>query len=81
MYVINDNKVFASTLTYPLIVIRTVMHDHRSGEEMGFAKVAKYIWKQRGINGFYGGLKPDLIRLLPSNAIVFVVYEYLKRVL
>jgi len=25
--------------------------------------------------GFYGGLKPDLIRLIPSNAIIFIVYE------
>ena len=41
---------------------------------MGFRKVVKYIWNEKGYIGFYGGLKPDLIRLLPSNAIVFVVY-------
>lgn len=68
-------------MTYPLIVIRTVMHDHRTAEKMDFMKVTNYIWKEKGLRGFYGGLKPDLIRLLPSNAIVFVVYEYLKRVL
>ena len=68
-------------MTYPLIVARTVMHDHRTSEEMGFTKVVKFIWKERGLQGFYGGLKPDLIRLLPSNAIVFIVYEYMKRIL
>ena len=46
---------------------------------MGFLKVMKYVYKERGLKGFYGGLKPDLIRLLPSNTIVFVVYEYMKR--
>ena len=46
---------------------------------MGFLKVMKYVYRERGLKGFYGGLKPDLIRLLPSNTIVFVVYEYMKR--
>jgi hypothetical protein len=31
------------------------------------------------MKGFYAGLKPDLVRLLPSNTIVFIVYEYMKR--
>ena len=57
------------------------MHDHRTSESMGLQKVIKYVWKEKGIKGFYGGLKPDLIRLLPSNAIVFIVYEYMKRIL
>lgn len=46
---------------------------------MGFNKIFKHIYNERGIQGFYAGLKPDLIRLLPSNTIVFIVYEYLRR--
>ena len=46
---------------------------------MEFNKIFKHIYNERGIQGFYAGLKPDLIRLLPSNTIVFIVYEYLRR--
>lgn len=79
MYAICHYLVIASTITYPFIVTRTIMQDHRTNEQMGFWKVCDYIYKERGLKGFYGGLKPDLIRLLPSNTIVFVVYEYMKR--
>lgn len=41
--------------------------------------VVKKIFNQFGVRGFYLGLKPDLIRILPSNAIVFVVYEFIKK--
>ena len=71
--------VVASTVTYPFIVIRTIMQDHRTEEKMGFSKVCSYVYREKGLHGFYGGLKPDLIRLLPSNTIVFIVYEFMKR--
>jgi hypothetical protein len=32
-----------------------------------------------GIRGLYSGLKPDLLRILPSNTIVFLVYEFMKQ--
>lgn len=37
------------------------------------------VYNKKGIKGFYAGLKPDLLRLLPSNSIVFIVYEFMKR--
>ena len=64
--------------TYPHVVIRTIMQDDRK-EGRSLAKLISNIYKLNGIRGFYLGLRPDLIRILPSNAIVFVVYEYLKR--
>lgn len=41
--------------------------------------VVRHIKSDNGIHGFYSGLKPDLIRLIPSNAILFVCYEYTKK--
>jgi hypothetical protein len=41
--------------------------------------VFKDVYQKRGIKGFYAGLRPDLLRILPSNTIVFVVYELIKR--
>jgi hypothetical protein len=41
--------------------------------------VFKDVYQKHGMKGFYAGLKPDLLRLLPSNTIVFLVYEFMKR--
>jgi solute carrier family 25 (mitochondrial folate transporter), member 32 len=65
----------ATTLTYPIVVVRTVMFDFRGREKSHFTNIVTHIVKQSGVSGFYAGLKPDLIRLIPSNAIVFIVYE------
>ncbi len=73
------NLAIASTITYPFIVVRTIMHDHRAESDLSFAKIFSHIYKEKGLHGFYAGLKPDLYRLLPSNTIVFIVYEYMKR--
>jgi hypothetical protein len=74
--------VIASTATYPIIVARTIMQDSRStgdSQHVSIKDVFKDVYQKRGIKGFYAGLRPDLLRILPSNTIVFVVYELIKR--
>ena len=44
-------------------------------------RLIKKIKKQEGLKGFYFGMKIDLIRVLPSNAITFIVYEYVKKMI
>ena len=62
-------------MTYPIVVMRTVLFDTRGEEESRLLHIAKHIWKENGLRGFYSGLRVDLLRLIPSNAILFVVYE------
>lgn len=78
--------VLSSSSTYPLVVIRTVLHDHKHehngfsvDKKLSFLDVVRHIRKESGWSGFYSGLKPDLIRLIPSNAILFLCYEYTKK--
>lgn len=35
--------------------------------------------QEEGVKGLYTGIKFDLIRVLPSNTIMFVMYEYLRK--
>ena len=35
--------------------------------------------REEGFKGLYSGIKFDLIRVLPNNAIIFVTYEYLRK--
>lgn len=34
--------------------------------------------KKEGFSGLYSGLKFDLFRVLPANAITFITYEHLR---
>jgi solute carrier family 25 folate transporter 32 len=33
------------------------------------------VWNREGGRGFYKGLAPNLVRVLPSACVTFVVYE------
>eukprot|EP00978_Attheya_sp_CCMP212_P004548 scaffold9919_cov55-Attheya_sp.AAC.2 len=79
----------ASSTTYPLQVIKTRLQQRSEAIEIseagevrvvkreyaGVMDCAKRIWKREGITGFFKGNIPNAIRVAPSAAITFVVYE------
>ncbi|BFZ11335.1 hypothetical protein BsWGS_14374 [Bradybaena similaris] len=68
------SKMFAAATTYPYQVLRSRLQDqHRSYN--GVIDVAKQIWVFEGIFGYYKGLWPNLLRVTPTCAITFFVYE------
>lgn len=42
----------------------------------GIIQCVKLIWKEEGMVALYGGLVPHMLRVVPSAAIMFGVYEY-----
>jgi hypothetical protein len=48
---------------------------------MSIIKLVKEIHREKGISGFYAGFKINLLRILPNNAIMFVAYEYLSKLI
>ncbi len=72
-------KVFAGSTTYPYQVIRTrlQMYDAESTYK-GASDVVAKVWKKEGLAGFYKGLGPNLLRVLPSTWVTFLVYEKTK---
>lgn len=82
--------VVAMTLTYPHVVVRARLQDHRSpvkslnGDSLEkcratITSVVKSTIQKEGIKGLYTGLRIDLIRVLPANSITFIVFEYAKK--
>jgi solute carrier family 25 folate transporter 32 len=79
----------ASSTTYPLQVIKTRLQQRSETIEIseagevrvvkreyaGVMDCAKRIWSREGIFGFFKGNIPNAIRVAPSAAITFVVYE------
>ena len=72
-------KVFAGSATYPYQVIRTrlQMYDAEHMYQNAGDVVVK-VWRQEGVTGFYRGLGPNLLRVLPSTWVTFLVYEKTK---
>lgn len=69
-------KIFAGSITYPyqLVRARLQMYD---AERLysGMQDAMGQIWKQEGLGGFYKGMGPNLLRVMPSTCVTFLVYE------
>lgn len=70
-------KIFAAVLSYPYQVIRTRLqiYDDTAKAYKGSRDVVTQIWRHEGIKGFYKGLAPNLLRVMPSTWVTFLVYE------
>lgn len=73
------SKVSAGSVTYPYQVIRARLQMYEAGQNYKSARDAiAQIWKHEGFGGFYKGLGPNLVRVLPSTWVTFLVYEKMR---
>lgn len=76
-------KFFAAIVTYPHEVIRTRMRQAplQDGrwKYTGLVQCFSTIWKEEGMASLYGGLTPHILRVVPSAAIMFGMYEFVLR--
>nr|XP_033796441.1 graves disease carrier protein isoform X1 [Geotrypetes seraphini] len=76
----------AQTISYPLDVTRrrmqlaAILPD--SDKCLTMVQTLKHVYKQYGIRrGFYRGLSLNYIRCIPSQAVAFTTYEFMKQLL
>jgi solute carrier family 25 phosphate transporter 23/24/25/41 len=73
----------SQTVTYPLETVRRRMQmaslGKTTGDGAGMIFVFKDIWKQFGFKGYFKGLVPNLLKVIPVVSVNFVAYEYLKK--
>ena len=73
------SKMFAGTVTYPYQVIRARMQSYDADRMYKSATdVMIQVWRQEGFPGFYKGIGPNLLRVVPSSCVTFLVYENTK---
>ncbi|KAG0086316.1 hypothetical protein BGZ93_000177 [Podila epicladia] len=75
-----SSKVTATVATYPYQVLRSrlqMMSNPQNGgvPYSGVMDCIRKIKKAEGILGFYKGVAPNVIRVLPGTCITFLVYE------
>lgn len=68
--------VIAWVSTFPIDCIKTRVQ--ASDRRMGVAAAAKDVWQSGGWRAFWRGVGPTVLRAIPVNATLFVVYEATK---
>jgi len=74
----------SQTVTYPLDVLRRRMQMQAFGEHPAYGtswNCMSQTFKNEGVRGFYKGMLPNYLKVVPSISITFLVYEWTKRVI
>ncbi|XP_012673695.1 solute carrier family 25 member 32a [Clupea harengus] len=74
------SKIFAVAVTYPYQVVRARLQDQHNNYS-GLSDVMRRTWSNEGVEGFYKGMVPNLVRVIPACCITFLVYENVSRLL
>ncbi|KAI8994699.1 mitochondrial carrier domain-containing protein [Pilobolus umbonatus] len=74
------SKTTATIITYPYQVLKSRLQNHATSDPYkGVVDCGRKIVLSEGYGGFYKGLAPNLIRVLPGTCITFLVYENLTQ--
>lgn len=76
-------QAFASFMTYPYQVIKARIQQGGPAAEKyhGTIDCGRRIIRNEGVRGFYKGLAPNIMRVIPSGAISFAAYEKIASLL
>lgn len=80
------SKAIASTITYPLEVIRTrhhiqVVDSTHPAKYKSALQTFRLIIKEEGRGALYAGLSANLLRVVPASAVTLTTYEYISAIL
>ncbi|BAF19932.1 Os06g0604500 [Oryza sativa Japonica Group] len=71
-----------ATCVYPLQVIRTRLQAQRANSESAYRGMSDVFWRtlqHEGVSGFYKGILPNLLKVVPAASITYLVYEAMKK--
>lgn len=81
LFVSTLSKIFAGSVTYPCQVLRVRLQTYDANKVYrGVLDVMGQIYMKEGFRGFYKGITPNLVRVLPSTWMTFLVYENVRRI-
>ncbi|KAL1877609.1 hypothetical protein VTK73DRAFT_8433 [Phialemonium thermophilum] len=74
------SKLVAGAVTYPLQVLRSRLQNYDAEARFGkgMRGVVRQLWQEEGLRGFYRGVVPGVVRVLPATWVTFLVYENVR---
>ena len=72
-------RAIQSTISNPLIIIKTRLEVLGFSEYNNMFDAARKIYGHEGYRGFFTGLKVSLIRDVPFSGIFYPIYEFCKK--
>ncbi|KAF2861707.1 mitochondrial carrier [Piedraia hortae CBS 480.64] len=76
---------FSSSIVYPINLLRTRLQTQGTASHQrtytGIVDVTRQTIRCEGVRGLFKGLTPNLLKVVPSVSITYVVYENTKRAL
>lgn len=78
--------IASSLVTFPIDVVRrrlqiSAIHSASSGIPTTPMGIAQDLWTTQGVRGFYRGLTPELMKVVPMVGITFGMFDRLKKVM
>ncbi|PIA16286.1 mitochondrial carrier [Coemansia reversa NRRL 1564] len=73
----------AQTASYPFELVRRRMQiagAHSPSRRVGAGQIAREVWREAGMRGFFVGLTIGYVKVVPMFAVSFYTYEKLKEV-
>ena len=75
------SKTISLIILYPLQLLKSRLQTYETiSEPQTMRRVIVSIYTKEGLGGFYKGIAPNIVRVLPATCITFGVYEKVKRI-
>lgn len=78
------SKLVAAVTTYPVQTVRSRIQQRFEGRQLVYNsgwETVRVTWRREGLRGFYKGLLPSLMRVMPQSAVTISIYERIMQVL
>ncbi|KAH3677607.1 hypothetical protein WICMUC_001710 [Wickerhamomyces mucosus] len=81
LYMSCTSKIISLMTIYPIQMMKSRLQAYENiTERKKLRTLIKQIYYREGIQGFYKGVVPNIIRVLPATCITFSVYEEMKKI-
>lgn len=69
------------SVTFPVDVVKSRIQLDDAMPARGWTMCMMRVYRDEGLAALYSGLAPTLVRCVPSSAVLFIVYEFVRKLL
>jgi hypothetical protein len=77
-----DNLSLSLSLSQPFLLNVCRLQAQQANSESAYRGMSDVFWRtlqHEGVSGFYKGILPNLLKVVPAASITYIVYEAMKK--